>query len=273
MFNKEIKEEISELRRQIERLRSDIQRGSANSTGAGTFSPEDRDALQRILAISEKTASRDYDLDELRMHLKDFEQYLERMQHDLRNVIEESIRHQLHPIMDSSFQQHEQLRAMFDDALQRLAAETKSAEGAIQDYSRRLERYENDFYYKLQSPLLMELIKIADRLEILSKKPGLREEDAEDIRREFEAVKGVLYNFKVKSYQSSEGAPFDENIQECVDTTITDDPGKNATIAESIRSGYVWSLPLVNSFSADSSERNRVIMREEQVRIYVYHEN
>ena len=119
----------------------------------------------------------------------------------------------------------------------------------------------------------MEFIKTADRLETLSKKAGMRGEDADDIRREFEAVKGVLYNFKVKSYQSTEGSPFDENIHECVDTTITDDPSKNSTLAESIRSGYVWSLPLVNSLSADSSERKRVIMREEQVRIYVYREN
>ena len=269
MFNKEIKEEVSELRRQIERLRSDIQRGSANSTGAGTFSPEDRDALQRILAISEKTASRDYEFEDLYRRLKDYEQHFERMQYDLRSVLEETIHHH----QDIDRHQYEELRLVIDEALQKLSDVTRVAEGAIQDYSKRLERYENDFYYKLQSPLLMELIKTADRLETLSKKSGMRGEDADDIRREFEAVKGVLYNFKVKSYQSTEGSPFDENIHECVDTTITDDPSKNSTIAESIRSGYVWSLPLVNSISADSSERNRVIMREEQVRIYVYREN
>ena len=258
MFNKEIKEEVSELRRQIERLRSDIQRGSANSTGAGTFSPEDRNALQRILAISEKTDSRNSEIEDLHWRFKDYEQHLEGMLH----------RHQ-----DLDRHQYEELRLVIDKAFQKLSDVTRVTEDAIQDYSRRLERYENDFYYKLQSPLLMELIKTADRLETLSKKSGMRGEDADDIRREFEAVKGVLYNFKVKSYQSAESSPFDESIHECVDTTITDDPGKNSTIAESVRSGYVWSLPLVNSLSADSSERNRVIMREEQVRLYVYHEN
>lgn len=273
MFNKEIKEEVSELRRQIERLRSDIQRGSANSTGAGTFSPEDRDALQRILAISEKTALRDYDLDELRGYLKDFERHIERMQYDLRSVLEETIHHQLQPILDANLHQHDELRSFISESLQKLSEEMRVAESAIQDYSRRLERYENDFYYKLQSPLLMELIKTADRLEALSRKTGMRGEDAEALRREFEAVKGVLYNFKVKSYQSTEGSAFDENIHECVETTITNDPVQSSTIAESIRSGYVWSLPLVNSLSADSSEKNKVIMREEQVRIYVYREN
>ena len=269
MFNNNIKEEVSELRRQIERLRTDLQRGGVNSTVSGNFRQEDRDTLQRILAISEKTASRDYEFEELFRRLKDYEQHFERMQYDLRTVLEESV----HQHQDIDRHQYEELRLVIDEALQKFSDVTRVAEGAIQDYSKRLERYENDFYYKLQSPLLMEFIKTADRLETLSKKSGMRGEDADDIRREFEAVKGVLYNFKVKSYQSTEGSPFDENIHECVDTAITNDPSKNSTIAESVRSGYVWTLPLVNSLSADSSERNRVIMREEQVRIYVYREN
>ena len=64
MFNNNIKEEVSELRRQIERLRTDLQRGGVNSTVSGNFRQEDRDTLQRILAISEKTASRDYEIEE-----------------------------------------------------------------------------------------------------------------------------------------------------------------------------------------------------------------
>ena len=274
MFNKELKSEVTELRRQIERLRSDIQGLATSSTGGSAFRQEDRDALRRILSLCENEFSdTEQEIISILQRLREgqtegvhiLKTSLDTLQREERIYRDEARQSNLDTLHEFQYTVNELMRRTEDSI--------KAAQEAVADYSRRLERYENDFYYKMQSPLLMEFIKLADRLEALSKKPGIRGEDADDIRREFEAVQGVLYNNKVKPYRSEEGTAFDENIQECIGTIVTGAPEKNSTIAESVMSGYAWSLPLVNSLSADAAEKIKVVMREEKVKIFIFKDN
>lgn len=145
------------------------------------------------------------------------------------------------------------------------------AEAALRSYSEKVRLYEQDLYNKIKSPLIMELINTADRLsDILALCESERDKDA--VRRERDAVVGVLHNNSVEQFISSGGAAFDAEFQTVVNTEETEDPALDNTVAHSLRPGYVWTLPFAGKSvktSDDAPSRIRIIMREEQITLYI----
>lgn len=145
------------------------------------------------------------------------------------------------------------------------------AETALRSYSEQIRIYEQDLYNKIKSPLLMELIGIADRLSDAAVACE-NDKDKELIQRERKAVIGILHNNSIEEIVSAIGASFNAELQTVINTEETDNPELDNTIARSIRPGYVWTLPFAGRnlrTNTDTPARVQVIMREEQITLYI----
>ncbi len=114
-------------------------------------------------------------------------------------------------------------------------------------------KFQEDLYYKIQKPLIMDIIEIADHIRMI-----LQDQEKEKNYDAFvEAVKGLgtwvdatLSNNSVHKYSETEHNPTELNRkrQEIVDTEDTDDIEKNNTYITE-RPGYTWTMPylVINS--------------------------
>ena len=142
----------------------------------------------------------------------------------------------------------------------------------MRSYSEQIRLYEQDLYNKIKSPLLMELIGIADRL---SDATMACENDVDKllIQRERKAIIGILHNNSVDEIESAVGTSFNAELQAVINTEETDNPELDNTIARSIRPGYVWTLPFAGRnlrTNVDTPARVHVIIREEQITLYIH---
>lgn len=145
------------------------------------------------------------------------------------------------------------------------------AEVALRDYSERIRIYEQDLYNKIKSPLLMELISFADRLYKAATSCE-SEADREVIIQERQAIVGVLHNNNVDAFVSPIGTAFNAEMQAVVNTEETNNEDLDNTVARSVLPGYVWTLPFAGKAlksGGDSPARVQIIMREEQVTLYI----
>ena len=144
-------------------------------------------------------------------------------------------------------------------------------EAALRDYSERIRIYEQDLYNKIKSPLLMELISFADRLYKAATSCE-SEADREVIIQERQAIVGVLHNNNVDEFVSPIGMAFNAEMQAVVNTEETNNEALDNTVARSVLPGYVWTLPFAGKAlkpGGDSPTRVQIIMREEQVTLYI----
>lgn len=126
-------------------------------------------------------------------------------------------------------------------------------EMTIQKQHQTITKFQEDLLYKLQKPLIMEIIGIADNIRMI-----LQEQEKENNYVSLiEAVKDLeqwvdatLSNNSVRSFRDTEYTVTELNRkrQEVIDTEETDDPEKNNTYI-SERPGYIWTIPylIINS--------------------------
>lgn len=144
----------------------------------------------------------------------------------------------------------------------------------IKSYALRIQKYETDLYHKILSPLLRDIIRVADRLELLEKRCGIDTATATLIKHEREAVVSILHNYNTDRLRSEQGTKFNPEIHEAVGTIPTNDKALDETIVESVRSGYIWTIPFIPKvvYNPETPHKISTVLREEQIIIYVYKE-
>lgn len=122
-------------------------------------------------------------------------------------------------------------------------------EDTIRMQSMRLEKFNDDILYKLQKPLIDELISIADLIRtVLSNDEIIDNKDFDallgNVMQLKKWVAASLSNNSVKEYSLVQENPtsFDPKRQEISDSEITDDPAKDNTYRTD-RPGYIWTMP------------------------------
>lgn len=125
----------------------------------------------------------------------------------------------------------------------------------IRRQSQTISRFQDDLLYKVQKPLIMEIIEIADNVRlILEDKELVEKKDFdqlyESVKRLYDWVNAALSNNSVREFRmlGGQSTEFDRKRQEVVDVEYTDDPSKDS-VYYSERPGYVWSMPylIINS--------------------------
>lgn len=152
--------------------------------------------------------------------------------------------------------------------------ETNGMANVVKEYSQRIQRYETDLYHKILSPILREIIRVTDRLEELEQKEDVEVTVAAAIHRERGAMVGILHNYNVDRFRSEPGTEFNPEMQEVAGTRFMTDPALGGTVAESVRAGYIWTLPFVSKGvpNPGTPEKISIVMREEQVILHVNRE-
>lgn len=181
--------------------------------------------------------------------------------------LQEEIRQGLSTINDAQ----EQIALRMNESKAQTNSYSTEAESVLRSYSEQIRLYEQDLYNKIKSPLLMELIGIADRLSDAAAACE-NDEDKNLIQRERKAIIGILHNNSVEEIVSAIGTTFNAELQTVINAEETDNPEMDNTIARSIRPGYVWTLPFAGRSlraNTDSPARVQVIMREEQITLYI----
>lgn len=129
----------------------------------------------------------------------------------------------------------------------------ETQEVTIQKQHQTITKFQEDLLYKLQKPLIMEIIGIADNIRMILQE----QEEENNYGSLIEAVKNLeqwvdatLSNNSVRSFRDTENSVTELNRkrQEVIDTEETDNPEKNNTYI-SERPGYIWTMPylIINS--------------------------
>lgn len=149
-----------------------------------------------------------------------------------------------------------------DEAVDRLStlieekdSQIEKQSDTIRRQSQTISRFQDDLLYKVQKPLIMEIIEIADNVRLILEDKELAEK--KDFDQLYESVKGLydwvnaaLSNNSVREFRmlGGQSTEFDRKRQEVIDVEYTDDPSKDS-VYYSERPGYVWSMPylIINS--------------------------
>jgi molecular chaperone GrpE (heat shock protein) len=145
-------------------------------------------------------------------------------------------------------------------------------ENTIQKQHQTITKFQEDLLYKLQKPLIMEIIGIADNIRMIIQE----HEKSNDYGSLLEAVKDLekwveatLSNNSVHSFRDSEQSDTELNRkrQEVIDTEDTDDPEKNNTYI-SERPGYLWTMPylVINS----DVQLEKIVRENAQPQMFTY---
>ena len=160
-------------------------------------------------------------------------------------------------------------------------------EEIIKKQSQTISKFQDDLLYKIQKPLIMELIEISDNINmILNDKDLDNQEDfsalKERVRSLYEWVNASLSNNSVKRYSLTSEFPdkMDRKRQEVIDIEYTNDPSKDATYYTE-RPGYIWSMPylIINSdiqlkkALEEAPKSFEFIIRPEEIIKYKYQVN
>ncbi len=126
-------------------------------------------------------------------------------------------------------------------------------EETIQRQNQTNSRFQEDLLYKIQKPLIMDIIGIADNIRMMlqdQEKERNYESLLESVKSLESWVDATLSNNSVRRFRETENSISELNRkrQEVIDVEDTDDPNKHNTyICE--RPGYIWTMPylFVNS--------------------------
>lgn len=150
----------------------------------------------------------------------------------------------------------EQLAAM-DEKLDRLTAQLVSTNRAVAmhetiegNLNKELQSYKNDFYGKLATPFLMQLISLHNEMDkeiselkdemAASEQPTGHEDVVMSLEYYMEKILGSLTNSGVEIHVPEVGGKIDPIEQRIVKTVPSDDPEQNGII-ESVRSNaYIY---------------------------------
>lgn len=135
----------------------------------------------------------------------------------------------------------------------KLLRAVEQQEITIQKQHQSISRFQEDLLYKVQKPLIMDIIGIADNIRMmLQDQERERDYDAllDAVRTLEKWVEGTLSNNSVNIFRDTDLSASELNLkrQQVIDTEPTDDPAKHNTyVCE--RPGYTWSMPylVVNS--------------------------
>jgi hypothetical protein len=157
-------------------------------------------------------------------------------------------------------------------------------EETIRRQSQTISKFQDDLLYKIQKPLIMEMVEIADNIRLILNDKEIHE------NKDFEAlidrvgkledwVAASLSNNSVRRYSLTSESPssLDRKKQEVIDVEFTNDPAKDATYFTE-RPGYIWSMPylIINSdiqlkkALEDAPKSFEFIIRPEEVVKYKY---
>lgn len=140
------------------------------------------------------------------------------------------------------------------------------------------------FLYKVQKPLIMEMVEIADNIRlILNDNDVVENKDfdslLERVKKLADWVDASLSNNSVRRYSLTTESPsfLDRKKQEVIDVEFTDDPSKDSTYFTE-RPGYVWTMPylIINTdiqlkkALEDAPKSYEFIIRPEEVVKYKY---
>lgn len=187
---------------------------------------------------------------------------------------------------DIRFQTSEVLNALMSLKLEMKAKDEllDKQEETIRRQSQTISKFQDDLLYKIQKPLIMEMVEIADNIRlILNDKEIIENKDFEGLIDRIEKledwVAASLSNNSVRRYSLTSESPLtlDRKKQEVIDVEFTNDPSKDATYFTE-RPGYIWSMPylIINSdiqlkkALEDAPKSFEFIIRPEEVVKYKY---
>ena len=187
---------------------------------------------------------------------------------------------------DIRFQTSEVLNALMSLKLEMKAKDEllDKQEETIRRQSQTISKFQDDLLYKIQKPLIMEMVEIADNIRlILNDKEIIENKDFEALIDRIEKledwVTASLSNNSVRRYSLTSESPssLDRKKQEVIDVEFTNDPSKDATYFTE-RPGYIWSMPylIINSeiqlkkALEDAPKSFEFIIRPEEVVKYKY---
>lgn len=187
---------------------------------------------------------------------------------------------------DIRFQTNEVLNALMSLKHEMKAKDEilEKQEKTIRRQSQTISKFQDDLLYKIQKPLIMEMVEIADNIRlILNDKEILENKDFEALMERIgkleDWVAASLSNNSVRRYSLTSESPsaLDRRKQEVIDVEFTDDPSKDATYFTE-RPGYIWSMPylIINSdiqlkkALEDAPKAFEFIIRPEEVVKYKY---
>lgn len=157
-------------------------------------------------------------------------------------------------------------------------------EEIIRRQSQTISKFQDDLLYKVQKPLIMEMVEIADNIRlILNDNDVVENKDfdslLERVKKLADWVDASLSNNSVRRYSLTTESPsfLDRKKQEVIDVEFTDDPSKDSTYFTE-RPGYVWTMPylIINSdiqlknALEDAPKSYEFIIRPEEVVKYKY---
>lgn len=157
-------------------------------------------------------------------------------------------------------------------------------EELIRRQSQTISKFQDDLLYKVQKPLIMEMVEIADNISlILNDNDVVENKDfdslLERVKKLADWVDASLSNNSVRRYSLTTESPtfLDRKKQEVIDVEFTDDPSKDSTYFTE-RPGYVWTMPylIINSdiqlkkALEDAPKSYEFIIRPEEVVKYKY---
>lgn len=157
-------------------------------------------------------------------------------------------------------------------------------EEIIRRQSQTISKFQDDLLYKVQKPLIMEMVEIADNIRlILNDNDVVENKDfdslLERVKKLADWVDASLSNNSVRRYSLTTESPsfLDRKKQEVIDVEFTDDPSKDSTYFTE-RPGYVWTMPylIINSdiqlknALEDAPKSYDFIIRPEEVVKYKY---
>lgn len=159
-------------------------------------------------------------------------------------------------------------------------------EDIIKRQSQTITKFQDDLLYKIQKPLIMELIEISDNIKMILDDEDLAEHKdfsalIDRVKSLYEWVDASLSNNSVKRYSLTLESPdqLDRKRQDVIDIEYTDDPSKDSTFYTE-RPGYIWSMPylIINSdiqlkkAMEDTPKSFEFIIRPEEVVKYKFQE-
>lgn len=157
-------------------------------------------------------------------------------------------------------------------------------EEIIRRQSQTISKFQDDLLYKVQKPLIMEMVEIADNIRlILNDNDVVENKDfdslLERVKKLADWVDASLSNNSVRRYSLTTESPsfLDRKKQEVIDVEFTDDPSKDSTYFTE-RPGYVWTMPylIINTdiqlkkALEDAPKSYEFIIRPEEVVKYKY---
>lgn len=142
----------------------------------------------------------------------------------------------------------------------------------IQKQHQIITKFQEDLIFKLQKPLIMEIIGIADNIRmILDEQSKEKNYDTllEAVKDLENWVQATLSNNSVRKFRETDNSikELNRKCQELIDVEETDDPDKNNTYV-SERPGYFWTMPylIVNS----DVQLEKIVRENNQPAMFTY---